>query len=70
MNTKKILSILSFVLVCNSLAFSQTNESKSQVVTVGIPEVIDYKGKALGSDVPAWVKAASDGAFRKIYKSL
>ncbi|MBO5289772.1 MAG: hypothetical protein J6B11_10335 [Spirochaetales bacterium] len=70
MNTKKILSILSFVLVCNSFAFSQTNESKSQVVTVGIPEVIDYKGKALGSDVPAWVKAASDGAFRKIYKSL
>ena len=26
--------------------------------------------KALGSEIPAWVKAVSDGAVRKVYKSL
>lgn len=68
---KKLLTIISLSLIFNSFAFSQTAlKGKDQVVNIGVPEIVDYKGKAMGSEIPAWVKAVSDGAIRKIYKSL
>ena len=57
------------VALCSG-AFCQSLKGKDQVMNTGTPEVIDYKGKALGSEIPAWVKAVSDGAVRKVYKSL
>lgn len=68
----KILKKSALVLaaaLCSS-AFCQSLKGKDPVMNTGTPEVIDYKGKALGSEIPAWVKAVSDGAVRKVYKSL
>ena len=65
---KKSVLILAAALC--SRAFCQSLKGKAQVMNTGKPEVIDYKGKALGSEIPAWVKAVSDGAVRKVYKSL
>ena len=65
---KKSVLILAAAL-CSG-AVCQSLKGKDQVMNTGTPEVIDYKGKALGSEIPAWVKAVSDGAVRKVYKSL
>lgn len=65
---KKSVLILAAAL-CSG-AFCQSLKGKDQVMNTGTPEVIDYKGKSLGSEIPAWVKAVSDGAVRKVYKSL
>ena len=50
--------------------FAQSLKGNAPVMNIGVPEVIDYKGKALGSEIPAWVKAVSDGVIRKVYRSL
>ncbi len=67
--SKKLLVAMAVAAVC-SLASAQSLKGKDPVMNVGIPEVIDYKGKAMGSEIPGWVKAASDGAIRKVYRSL
>lgn len=62
-----------FITICTVLSvslFAQSLKGKDAVMNIGVPEIIDYKGKALGSEIPAWVKAVSDGAERKVYKSL
>ena len=55
---KKLLTIISLSLIFNSFAFSQTAlKGKDPVMNIGVPEIVDYKGKAIGSEIPAWVKA-------------
>lgn len=56
--------------VCTGLFAETTLKGQAPVMNIGVPEVIDYKGKALGSEIPAWVKAVGDGNRRKVYKSL
>lgn len=67
--SKKLLGLFAVAAFC-SLGYSQSLKGKDAVMNVGVPEVIDYKGKTLGSEIPGWVKAVSDGAIRKVYKSL
>ena len=69
--SKKIIAAAGlFTLLCASLFAQAGLKGKDPVMNTGTPEVIDYKGKALGSEIPGWVKAVSDGAIRKVYKSL
>ena len=73
MNLQKkiILGNILFSLVFGVSLFAEPAlKGKDPVMNTGTPEVIDYKGKALGSEIPGWVKAVSDGAVRKVYKSL
>ena len=65
-----IMAVNLLVMAASSLFAQNALKGKDAVMNTGIPEVIDYKGKALGSEIPAWVKAVSDGAIRKVYKSL
>ena len=69
--SKKIIASAGlFTLLVASLFAQAGLKGKDPVMNTGTPEVIDYKGKALGSEIPGWVKAVSDGAVRKVYKSL
>ena len=70
MKLSKIMAVNLLVMAASSLFAQNALKGKDAVMNTGIPEVIDYKGKALGSEIPAWVKAVSDGAIRKVYKSL
>lgn len=67
--SKKNILVMTLIGSILSVASAQL-KGKDPVMNIGTPEVIDYKGKALGSEVPGWVKAVSDGAIRKVYKSL
>lgn len=68
--SKKLFSAALIAVGFCSAVTAQSLKGKDPVMNIGVPEVIDYKGKALGSEIPAWVKAVSDGAIRKVYKSL
>lgn len=67
---KKLVGTVLVLGTLSSSIFAQSLKGKDPVMNTGTPEVIDYKGKALGSEIPAWVKAVSDGAVRKVYRSL
>ncbi len=67
---KKLVGAVLVLGTFSSSTFAQSLKGKDPVMNTGTPEVIDYKGKALGSEIPAWVKAVSDGAVRKVYRSL
>ena len=67
---KKLVGAVLVLGTLSSSIFAQSLKGKDPVMNTGTPEVIDYKGKALGSEIPAWVKAVSDGAVRKVYRSL
>ena len=69
---KKILTV-ALAASISATAFAQNSQNlkgNDPTMNSGTPELIDYKGQALGSEIPAWVKAVSDGAIRKVYRSL
>lgn len=39
-------------------------------MNINTPEIIDYQGKALGSEVPGWVVAVGEGATKRVAKGL
>lgn len=68
-----ILSLLmAFALVGVLASCGSTLKLKGEepVMNTGRPEVIDYQGLALGSQIPDWVVAIGDGSERRVRKSL
>ena len=65
MKTKKIMAVCCVVLVAATFAFAKKPKNKT-----GRPEMIDYKGQALGREIPEWVNAVVDGDKSKVKKEL
>ena len=68
-----IISALTALVLFGALAScSSTRKLKGEepVMMTGKPEIIDYPGLALGSQIPDWVIAIGDGSQKKVRKSL
>lgn len=66
---KNVIGLLVLGLVLVSPVFAAP-KGKAPKMNAGRPVVIDYQGQATGSEIPAWVQAVTEGAQRKIRKSL
>lgn len=55
---KKVLFIIAVLTAVTAGAFARAKKPKQ---VAGRPELVDYKGQALGREVPAWVNAIADG---------
>lgn len=64
------VAVLSVLVLLSSCGTSSSLKGEAPVMNAGRPEVIDYQGQALGSEIPAWVVAIGDGQTRKVIKSL
>ncbi|MCI5606376.1 MAG: hypothetical protein SOT46_09095 [Treponema sp.] len=70
---KFVLPVVTATLVAAlfaSCASSSGLEGKKPVMNSGSPEIIDYQGKALGSEIPGWVVAVGEGATKRVAKGL
>ena len=67
-----ILSVLTVLALGTLASCGSTLKLKGEepVMNTGRPEVIDYQGLALGSEVPQWVIAIGDGSEKRVRKSL
>ena len=68
-----IISALTALVLFGALAScSSTRKLKGEEpgMMTGKPEIIDYQGLALGSQIPDWVVAIGDGSQKKVRKSL
>ena len=68
-----IISALTALVLFGALAScSSTRKLKGEEpgMMTGKPEIIDYQGLALGSQIPDWVIAIGDGSQKKVRKSL
>ena len=68
-----ILSVLTVLALGGMLASCGTTlklKGEEPVMKTGVPEIIDYQGYALGSQIPDWVIAIGDGSEKRVRKSL
>ena len=67
-----ISALAAFVLLGTLASCGSTLKLKGEepVMNTGKPEIIDYQGLALGSQIPDWVIAIADGSQKRVRKSL
>ena len=68
-----ILSVLTVLALGGMLASCGSTlklKGEEPVMNTGVPEIIDYQGLALGSQIPDWVIAIGDGSEKRVRKSL
>ena len=67
-----ICALTAFALVGVLASCGSTLKLKGEepVMMTGTPEIIDYQGLALGSQIPDWVIAIGDGSQKRVRKSL
>ena len=64
------LTALTLVGLLASCGSTLKLKGEEPVMNTGVPEIIDYQGLALGSQVPDWVIAIGDGSQKRVRKSL
>lgn len=64
------LTALTLVGLLASCGSTLKLKGADPVMMTGTPEIIDYPGLALGSQVPDWVIAIGDGSQKRVRKSL
>ena len=64
------LTALTLVGLLASCGSTLKLKGEEPVMMTGTPEIIDYQGLALGSQIPDWVIAIGDGSQKRVRKSL
>ena len=64
------LTALALVGLLASCGSTLKLKGADPVMMTGTPEIIDYPGLALGSQIPDWVIAIGDGSQKRVRKSL
>ncbi|MBO4532334.1 MAG: hypothetical protein J5726_01360 [Treponema sp.] len=65
-----VLTALTLVGLLASCGSTLKLKGEDPVMMTGTPEIIDYQGLALGSQIPDWVIAIGDGSQKKVRRSL
>lgn len=65
-----VLTVLALGCVFASCGTTLKLKGEEPVMKTPVPEIIDYQGYALGSQIPDWVIAIGDGSERRVRKSL
>lgn len=65
---KKLLFAIALIaMITGSSVFAKAKKPKQ---AAGRPELIDYKGQALGREIPKWVEAIADGDKASLKKAM
>lgn len=70
MSTKRFFCfVMTAIVMCAGMS-AKKFDGKDAKMNAGKPEVIDYQSQALGSPIPKWVVAVSEGQKKKVVKAL